>query len=88
MQCELSVLVHDCVARIRAALKADHDVCGISEGIGDLALSLISPVCSYHCFYHGFRLPLWPPGGRKRCLISVSRPYAQTCPVYCLRAYK
>jgi hypothetical protein len=43
MQGEAAEVIDDRVSCIAAALEADNDICRCGEGIGDLALALISP---------------------------------------------
>ena len=50
------VLIDDRVPRIGASLKADDDICGIGEGIRDLSLPFIAPVCTYDSFNHLYLL--------------------------------
>ena len=55
---EFTVLIDDRVSGVCTALKADHDVSGISQHIRDLTFSLVAPVCAYDSFNHIFLL--WP----------------------------
>ena len=52
MERKLSILIYDCVTGIGSALKTDDHIRLIGQSIGDLALSFVSPVRSYNCFYH------------------------------------
>ena len=52
VQRELSVIIYDCVACVCTALKTDDDIRLLSKHICDLALSLVTPVGAYDCFYH------------------------------------
>ena len=56
VQCEFTVRIDNGVARIGSALKADDYICGVGEGIGDLALSLVAPVGTYYSFNHVYLL--------------------------------
>ena len=52
VQRKLSVVIYDGVACVGSALKPDDNIGLLGEHIRNLAFSLISPVCSYDCFYH------------------------------------
>ena len=47
-----AVIIHNCVARIGAALKTDNNICLLAEHIGDFPFALVSPICSYNRLYH------------------------------------
>ncbi len=52
VQGKFSIIVHNGVACICPSLKADNNIRLLSQHIGNLALSFISPVCSNNCFNH------------------------------------
>ncbi len=56
MQCKSAVVVDDGMTGIGAALKADDNIGGLRQHIGDFALALVAPVCAYDCFYHNVLL--------------------------------
>ena len=49
---ELSILVHNRVTGVRAALIADNDIRLVREDVDNLALPLVTPVCADNCLYH------------------------------------
>ena len=52
VQGEFTVVADDGVTGVRTALKADDHVGLLGKEVGDLALSLVAPVCANNCFDH------------------------------------
>ena len=52
MKRKFSVIVHNRVTCVRAALKTDNYIRVLCEHIGDFTLALVAPVGSYNCSYH------------------------------------
>ena len=52
MKRKLAILVHNCMAGIRASLKADDNVCAVCQRIRDLPFSFVAPVGTDYCFNH------------------------------------
>ena len=42
---------------VRSTLEADNDIGFLCQHIGNLAFSLVSPVCTNNCFNHSFYPP-------------------------------
>lgn len=52
MERKFSVIVYNCMARIGTALESYDDIGFLCEHVSDFALTFISPVSPYYCFYH------------------------------------
>jgi hypothetical protein len=68
VQLEDAVTDDDGVAGVVAALVADHQVGGVGEQVGRLALALVAPLgADDHGRWHGRVLRSWPPGRTWSC---------------------
>ena len=52
MQCELAVIVYDCVAGIETALITDYNICFLRKHIRYFTFTFVAPVGAYNSFYH------------------------------------
>ncbi len=77
MKRKFSVLVDNRVSCVAASLKANNDVRGFPEHVGDFSLSLVPPVCSYNCSYHNPSSSLMPAMEHEhfRCRHGNGRPH-------------
>ena len=56
MQRKFSIVIYNGMSCVGTALEPHDNVRFLCKRICDLAFSLISPVCSYNCFYHMLQL--------------------------------
>ena len=75
MKSKLSILVHNRVTGVRAALIADNDIRLVREDIDNLALPLVAPVCADNCLYHNLSScdgsPVHDAGKRCVCMSAA-----------------